>query len=186
MQVNGLPGGVARNICDALIRILPAQDVELVTVVGTDAPASALMDHWRQRGASTAGIRIQGMARTATVALAMQDGEIAAGVADTGIVEDKLGSAWISERLQANPQCRHVLLETNLHPETLCTMARQCWHNDLIVLVDPVSAAKAARCGSRNLHAWKSCPLLASNYTNIGRGMTASVPVQVRAVPALH
>lgn len=151
LQVNELPGGVARNISDACIRILPAKDIELVTIVGTDAAASTLLDHWRQRGASTAGIRIQAMARTATVALAMQDGEIAAGVADTGIVEDKLHSVWISERLQANPQCRYVLLEANLHPETLCIVARECWQKDLIVLVDPVSVTKALRWASPRL-----------------------------------
>ena len=146
-QVNEIPGGVARNICDAAIRMLPEKEVELVTVVGTDPAASALLDHWKQRGAPTAGIRIQTTARTATVTLVMQDGEIAAGVADTGIIE-KLQSSWIIERLQCNVLCRHVLLDANLHPETLSVVARTCWQKDLIVWVDPVSVTKALRWAS--------------------------------------
>eukprot|EP00892_Ulva_mutabilis_P006341 jgi/Ulvmu1/4079/UM019_0057.1 len=145
-QVNELPGGVARNICDALIRLLPPEDVELVAVVGSDAAALALVDAWRQRGASTAGIRMHVKARTATVALTMHDGEIVAGVADTGIVEEELSSEWITERMHANADCRIVLLDANLHHKTLSTMARDCWQKGRIVVVDPVSVTKAIRC----------------------------------------
>lgn len=168
VQVNEIPGGVARNICDAAIRMLPAKEVELVTVVGTDPAASALLDHWKQRGAPTAGIRIQTTARTATVALVMQDGEIAAGVADTGIIEEKLHSSWITERLQCNPLCRHVLLDANLHPETLSVMTRTCWQKDLIVWVDPVSVTKALRWApEHSVHTKKTSPSQPDSHCRI-------------------
>lgn len=147
MQIEQIPGGVARNICEAASRLLPTKGIELVSVVGTDAAGSALLDQWRQRGDTTAGIRIHPTAGTATVALVIEQGEIVAGVADTGVIEDSPSAwnSWLGERLQKNSSCRYILMDANLHADTLFAISQTCRQKGLVVLVDPVSMTKSLR-----------------------------------------
>lgn len=85
MQVSQQPGGVARNIADALSRLIPARSVKLVSVVGKDAAGSALLRLWdNHNGRSTSGILVHSECRTATVSTIMAGNEIHAGIADTG------------------------------------------------------------------------------------------------------
>lgn len=85
LQVSQQPGGVARNISYALSRLIPAQSLKLVSVVGKDAAGSALLRLWDNHNErSTSGILISASNRTATVATVMAGNEIYAGIADTG------------------------------------------------------------------------------------------------------
>lgn len=81
------PGGVARNIADALSCLIPGRSLKLVSVVGKDAAGSALLRLWdKHNERSTSGILVQSSCRTATVSTVMAGNEIYAGIADTGVL----------------------------------------------------------------------------------------------------
>jgi sugar/nucleoside kinase (ribokinase family) len=85
VQVSQQPGGVARNIADALSRLIPPRSLKLVSVVGKDAAGSALLRLWDNHNErSTSGILVRASSRTATVSTVMTGNEIYAGIADTG------------------------------------------------------------------------------------------------------
>jgi len=116
----------------------------LLSVVGDDAEGTALLRSLDAAALSRRGVCIVPGARTATVtAVFGSDGDIAAAVADCGLVESGLNDAWLRRFSRSLRSAPVVCADANLSDATLAALpallaGRPLW-------LEPVSVAKAAR-----------------------------------------
>ena len=98
-------------------------------------------------GLPTRGVRVVPGRRTASVAAVFgAGGDIAAAVADCGLVEEGLTCEWVSSfdaDIANAPAC---LLDANAAPATLAAAAALAAQYRTPLWLEPVSVAKAARC----------------------------------------
>ena len=98
-------------------------------------------------GLPTRGVRVVAGRRTASVAAVFgAGGDIAAAVADCGLVEEGLSREWVLrfEADVANAPC--LLLDANAAPAALAAAAALAAQHRTPLWLEPVSVAKAARC----------------------------------------
>lgn len=136
-KVRLVPGGVGRNVAEQIAR--HNQDVELMTVLGNDAFASALRQSCLDLhiGLSYA---IQSEEKSC-VYLAIHDaqGDMAVAINDMAAMQHLSPS-----RLQALPKDAFAacMLDANLDAQTL---EAACLHLEIPIVADPVSCEKALR-----------------------------------------
>lgn len=152
----------------------PNSGVMLITVLGRDAAGDALARHCAALGFPAAGLVRAGdsegtynssggstdssgsggtdssgasAARTATVSIVFdRGGEVAASVADVGVVEAHLTPALVA-RFEADvARARLVVIDGNLSEAAAAAAARAAAAGGAPVLFEPISAPKAARC----------------------------------------
>lgn len=141
------PGGVARNICEALGWLIGPERVKLISVVGQDPAASVLLQHWRSLNHAAETIRVS-TASTPTVSAVLDlDGELLACVADTAAVETDLSATWVRGclRLSTADAPALVLLDANMAADELEVVAQECSLHGVPVFFEPVSVPKSVR-----------------------------------------
>ncbi|KAL4448643.1 hypothetical protein ABPG75_005862 [Micractinium tetrahymenae] len=156
-RVTQSAGGVARNVAEALALLLrsggaPASRLPLlVSAVGDDLAGRALLLHWESLGLSTACIaRLPGGA-TPTVSVVFDlGGEVAACVADVGLLERELAplllrTAGVAAALAAAPV---LMLDGNLSEAALQEACCQAAAAGVPVWFEPVSVPKSTRAAS--------------------------------------
>ncbi|XP_024395996.1 pseudouridine kinase [Physcomitrium patens] len=137
-------GGVARNIAEnmALLGSLPF----LISVVGDDVAGESMLKHWKSLGLSTAGIRTCKGARTPVVSAVFDNqGELAAAVADTNLIEEKLTVEWIMKFKDDIQRATIIILDANLPPPALEATCKLAKETNVPIWFEPVSVAKSVR-----------------------------------------
>ena len=136
-RVRLMPGGVGRNVAEQIAR--HGHDVELMTVVGGDAFASALESSCRDLDI---GLRYAIRSEEAScVYLAVHDAQGDMAVAINDMAAMRLLDAGSVRRLPGD-RFSACMLDANLSPEALEAAAA---HFDIPLVADPVSCEKAQR-----------------------------------------
>jgi len=137
---------VARNIA-AVLALLELRSGRppplLVSCVGDDSAGAALLSSLAAAGLPARGVRVAPGGRTATVAAVFAgSGDIAAAIADCGLLESALTPLWLSRFAPELAAAPAVLLDMNASADALRSAAGlgcgRLW-------LEPVSVAKAAR-----------------------------------------
>ena len=135
-------GGVARNVAENLARL--GVPVALVSCVGDDAAAPALLAHAAAAGIDVAAVRRVAGATTAEyVAVLDPDGDLVLGVAAMDVMAEI--SADDVEAALAARRPAWVFLDCNLTAEALAGALAACRTAGVRVAVDAVSTPKAVR-----------------------------------------
>ena len=113
------PGGVGRNIAEAIARVAGGGGAPplLVSAVGADLPGDALIADCKNAGVDTRGVRRDGSLRTAVYAAMLEEeGELLSAVADMEVMDslsaDDFGG--FAPQIEAAPL---VVADANLSPE---------------------------------------------------------------------
>lgn len=147
-RVSGF-GGVARNVAENLARL--GADVALVSAVGRDFAAEALLAALRAAGVDTTGIARSAEHPTGTyIAIIDPDGELTIGVSDLAAVES-LGTDEIARMWPLVGAADFVFADCNLPPDALASLIATCGGAGLPLAIDVVSIPKSARLPA-NLH----------------------------------
>lgn len=140
VTTSATPGGVARNVAEALARL--GHKMSLFSAVGTDGDGDALL-----AGLSALSINVENVRRGDTptgsyTAVIAPDGNLVLGLADMEIY-DALGLDWAAAI--ANDLAAHAIwvVDANLPRETLAHLLAA--KGSARVFANPVSAAKADR-----------------------------------------
>jgi pseudouridine kinase len=141
-RVTLAPGGVARNIAHALVRL--GEPVRLMAAVADDIAGSLLLRHCTECGIDTRLVRRVPAPTGVYVATLAAGGDLMIGVSDMAATE-ALGPDAIAEIEAELRQAGCVVADANLRADTLVAMARLCAAALLPLVIEPVSVAKAAR-----------------------------------------
>jgi pseudouridine kinase len=142
-------GGVGRNIAENIARL--GTRAILVTSVGRDAAGETVLAE-----TAAAGVVLDHVLRTDSptgsyLALLDPDGELVGAVADMAATE-RLDSSAIDQVRDLIASASLVVVDGNLAPDTVGVVLDRAFAADVRVVVEPVSAPKAARL-SRHLTA---------------------------------
>lgn len=140
-RIRCAPGGVARNVAENLARL--GHDVRLLSAVGDDLYASALLEQTRRAGVDVQGCQVlAGLATATYLSLHGPDGDMALALNDMAILEQ-----LTPERLAAHAGLlRHAgaaLVDCNLPEQSLAWVVAQAGTTPLFA--EPVSAFKCRR-----------------------------------------
>ncbi|RLV50065.1 carbohydrate kinase [Nocardioides mangrovicus] len=131
-------GGVGRNVAENLARL--GAHTRLVAAVGDDAAGARILDLTQAAGVETVEVPWRGPTGSYT-AILDQDGSLLAGVADMAATEsislDHVPRRWLAD-------CAWLVLDGNLTAATLAHALRLAESWQIPVVLDPVSAPKAA------------------------------------------
>lgn len=136
------PGGVGRNVAENLARL--GTPVHLVAAVGHDFFGDALITTTQAAGVAVGLVR-RGPDPTGTYTAVLDDsGELVVAVADmTGT--DAISGADVEAAGELIAGAALLVLDANLAPATLAAVLDLAARASVPVVVDPVSAPKAAR-----------------------------------------
>jgi pseudouridine kinase len=166
--VRFLPGGVGRNIA-AVLALLGVQ-VELVTVLGSDANARALLDSCASAGIGTSFVKVvEDVPTSVYLAVMDREGDMHAAVNQMEIME-QLTPSWIDACADACEAADVIVLDANLPAETVSHIAQRFARKPLFA--DPVSTAKSLRLKPAlpHLHALKPNAIEAGALTGVDAG----------------
>lgn len=136
------PGGVARNVAEALARL--GCEVALFSIVGSDEAGRSLLEGLAEAGVETSGVTCSGRHPTgAYTAVLGPSGRLEFGLADMGIYEEA-NASWAREVARQLPGRRIWFMDANLPSEALSVLVGRK-PEGVTVLADPVSVAKAER-----------------------------------------
>ncbi|KAG0567638.1 hypothetical protein KC19_7G150400 [Ceratodon purpureus] len=143
-EVTFVRGGVARNVAENMA-LLGARPF-LISVIGDDVAGESMLNHWKSLGLSVEGIRrCTGITTPVVSAVFDKQGELAAAVADTYAIEERLTSEWIKKFEDIIKRAPIVMLDANLLPpamEAACSLAKEA---NVPIFFEPVSVAKSVR-----------------------------------------
>ena len=113
------PGGVGRNIAEAIARVAGSGDEPplLVSAVGADLPGDALIADCKNAGVDTRGVRRDDSRRTAVYAAMLEEeGELLSAVADMEVMDSLSADDFsgFAPQIDAAPL---VVADANLSPE---------------------------------------------------------------------
>ena len=135
-------GGVARNVAENLARL--GVPVALVSCVGDDAAAPALLAHAAAAGIDVAGVRrVDGATTAEYVAVLDPDGDLVLGVAAMDVL-DEITADDVAAAVDARRPA-WVFLDCNLTATALAGALAACRAAGVRVAVDAVSTPKAGR-----------------------------------------
>jgi pseudouridine kinase len=141
------PGGVARNVAEALARLgCPAAGcpVQLLAVVGDDPLGAAVLAQTRAAGVDTSGVLTRpGLSGLYLAALDL-DGELLHGLAAMALCES-LTPEDVAPWLARLPGAALLVLDANLPPAVLAALLAGARQHAVPALLDPVGVDKAAR-----------------------------------------
>lgn len=134
------PGGVGRNIAHNL-RLLGA-DVRLLTAFGEDLYGRQLASSCTELGIDlTCALWVPDKATSTYLYIADPTGDMALAVSDMEICKE-ISPAYLSRNLPLLTQAQVVVTDTNLPPESLEFLAKNC---TAPLFCDPVSTVKAEK-----------------------------------------
>ncbi|KAG2450845.1 hypothetical protein HYH02_004679 [Chlamydomonas schloesseri] len=146
--VRQVPGGVGRNMAEALSRLLPAAAPApvFISLVGDDTAGAFLTASLRRlRLDLTHMLTCQGAPTPCVSAVMDRGGEVAACVADVVAVETHLTPERLAESVDQIKQACLVLAEANLSAAALEYVCRTAAAARVPVFLEPVSVPKATR-----------------------------------------
>lgn len=147
MQVKQVPGGVGRNIAEA-VAALSATGCQpaMISVVGDDPAGSTLLAACKQQGIDVSGVTICTSKTTPTVSIIFDStGEVAACVADVKLLEQEMSSSVLHRQRQLIQGAGILVIDGNMAPaaaQTACSLASAA---QVPVYFEPVSAPKSIR-----------------------------------------
>eukprot|EP00878_Enallax_costatus_P045853 GHUV01055364.1.p1 GENE.GHUV01055364.1~~GHUV01055364.1.p1 ORF type:complete len:228 (+),score=79.21 GHUV01055364.1:2242-2925(+) len=156
-KVSQVAGGVGRNIAEAAHHLLHRQPqrahrpsqvlaVHLISILGCDAAADALMASFQQLGMHMSGIIHSGNCSTASVVTLLdRTGEVAASVADVAAAA-YITPGVVQQHASAIQQAQLLILDANFDAATLAAAAEIAAAAGVPVLFEPVSIPKSVRC----------------------------------------
>ncbi|GFR48532.1 hypothetical protein Agub_g10428, partial [Astrephomene gubernaculifera] len=147
-KVRQVPGGVGRNLAEALSGLLPPHRAAplFVSLVGDDTAGAALTASLRKLRLDLTHLVTHPGATTPCVSAVLdRTGEVAACVADVGAVEQLLTPGRLAACRQQIQQACMVLAEANLSSEALLYVSRTAALARVPVFLEPVSVPKATR-----------------------------------------
>ncbi|KAK8933740.1 hypothetical protein KSP39_PZI015326 [Platanthera zijinensis] len=146
-KVEYLSGGVARNVAECMTKL--GSKPFMISVVGFDMAGDLLLKFWESAELSTEGILKLKITTTPVVSnIFDRKGELFAAVASVCAVEKFLSPDWISKfghRIQSAPA---LMVDANLHPDSLEAACRIAFESGTPVWFEPVSVTKSARIAS--------------------------------------
>lgn len=143
-MVKYIGGGVARNIAECMAK-LGARPL-MISVVGNDIAGDFLLKYWRSAGLCTDGIlRVHDAATPVVSNVFDGSGELFAGVASVGAVENFLTPSWINQFYLHISTAPLLMLDANLPPQSLQAACKIAYESGVPVLFEPVSVAKSSR-----------------------------------------
>ena len=168
------PGGVAHNVASAIARL--GTPTRLLAALGDDAAGREIREALRECGVDTSLVVTSSHPTGRYAAILDPRGELAVAVADLRATE-ALGGPWLTGPIASLGSADLLVLEANLSAEALVEALNVAADVGARVIVDPVSAAKAARLG-RALGATPGRPpwLLTPNLDELGALLGAPVP----------
>ncbi len=135
-------GGVARNVAENLARL--GVDVALVSCVGDDIAAPALLAHAAAAGVDVSGVRrVPGSSTAEYVAVLTPSGELEIGVAAMDVLDRVVADDLTG--VLARRDAAWVFLDCNLTPQALAGCVATARTAGARVAADAVSTAKAVR-----------------------------------------
>ncbi len=169
-QIRLCPGGVARNVAEALARM--GAGVRLLSAVGEDA-----WGEWLVAATAAAGVDCSGVVRRPeqTGIYVTVNG---AGIADTAIIESVDPAAW---RAAAGTAAQLLVLDANLPASSLAAFAPAAERFALI----GTSPAKVGRLRRLLPRAWLICLTAAEAKALVGTEAPPAGEALARAVSAL-
>ncbi len=142
-QVRITMGGVARNIAENLSRL--GLHTVLLAVVARDPFGYQLVKHTGRAGVDVSHVRFQRDQRTAAyVALSDGEGNLAAGVDDTGILAE-LTPRYVYDRRRLFRDARMAVVDANIPVATAETVIRLAQKYEVPLCLDTVSFDLARR-----------------------------------------
>ncbi|BEJ12152.1 hypothetical protein CspHIS471_0206120 [Cutaneotrichosporon sp. HIS471] len=139
-------GGVGRNIAHAAQNLSPPGEIMLVSPLGMHAAHIDPLGQLLSLALQDAGLRTDGLVptpgRTAACSLVLENGDLAAGVADFTIAEE-LGAEAIEAALVHNPKL--VAFDCNLSSSAIAALLKATSARGIPTLCDPTSVPKLAR-----------------------------------------
>lgn len=136
------PGGVARNVAEALARL--DCPVQLLAVVGGDPLGAAVLAQTQAAGVDTSGVLTRPGVSGLYLAALDRSGELLHGLAAMTLTES-LTPADVAPWLARLPGAALLVLDANLPPAVVATLLAGARQQAVPVLLDPVGVAKAAR-----------------------------------------
>jgi pseudouridine-5'-phosphate glycosidase/pseudouridine kinase len=156
MQVKQVPGGVGRNIAEAVAALSVAGcQPAMISVVGDDPAGSTLLEACKRQGIDVSGVTICKGKTTPTASIIFDGtGEVAACVADVKLLDQEMTSSVMQQQRRLIQSAGMLVIDGNMVPATAqaaCHIARAA---QVQVYFEPVSAPKAVRW----LGCWLSTP----------------------------
>ncbi len=136
-------GGVARNVCENLVRL--GQNTTLLSVVGDDPSGHALVGHMKNCGADTSRVMFAGNVPTAEyVAILDNDSDLGIGVFDAS-VSDFLDIAYLQRNASLIASAEWVFVDCNVSADVLSWLVQEAAQSPCRLAFDTVSVSKARR-----------------------------------------
>ncbi|KAF0922255.1 hypothetical protein E2562_030028 [Oryza meyeriana var. granulata] len=143
-MVKYISGGVARNIAECIYKLETRPF--MISVVGNDMAGDFLLKYWRSAGLCTDGILQADDVTTPIVSNVFDgSGELIAGVASDGAVENFLSPSWIYQFCHHISTAPLLMLDANLSPESLEAACEIAHESGVPVFFEPVSLVKSSR-----------------------------------------
>ncbi|MFM7768734.1 MAG: carbohydrate kinase family protein [Bacteroidota bacterium] len=142
------PGGVARNIASHLARL--DHHVELISHIGNDTSGD-----WLFKKCTDAGIKMDLVVRTEQptgcfTAINQPNGELFVG-ASVSALETELTCEYLIGKSDILREARLIVLDCNLHPDTIHWILNFAQENKVPCIIEPVSVSKAKKLSHANL-----------------------------------
>ncbi|CEF40687.1 ribokinase-like domain-containing protein [Acetobacter senegalensis] len=136
-------GGVARNVCENLVRL--GGHTTLLAVVGDDASGHALVEYMKNCGTDTSRIKFATGAPTAEY-VAILDGEsnLGVGIFDASVA-DFLDVAYLQCNTSLIASTDWVFVDCNISADVLAWLVREARQYSCRLVFDTVSISKAQR-----------------------------------------
>lgn len=146
-KVEFLSGGVARNVVECMAKL--GSKPFMISVVGFDMAGDLLLKLWESAELSTEGIlKLKSITTPVVSNIFDGKGELFAGVASVGAVEKFLSPDWIWKFRNHIYSAPIVMVDANLHPDSLEAACRIAGESGTPVWFEPVSVTKSARIAS--------------------------------------
>ncbi|KAL6619968.1 hypothetical protein ACP70R_035107 [Stipagrostis hirtigluma subsp. patula] len=143
-MVKYVSGGVARNIAECMTKL--GTRPFMISVIGNDMAGDFLLKFWKSAGLCTEGIlQVHDVATPVVSNVFDGSGELVAGVASVGAVENFLIPNWIYSFRVHISNAPLLMLDANLSPESLKAACKMAYESGVPVLFEPVSMVKSLR-----------------------------------------
>jgi pseudouridine kinase len=161
------PGGVARNIAEVLAKLRPGHvGVRLLGAVGSDALGAGVLEATRAAGVDVSGV-LQLPGQTGLYLAVLDDvGELHLGLAAMGLTESltpDMTAPWLAEVAHA----QLMIIDANLPPQTVKVLLQRAQQAGVRVIIEPVSAPKAARLAQALSGDWHGAFLLTPDQAEL-------------------
>ncbi|XP_020693516.2 uncharacterized protein LOC110107581 isoform X2 [Dendrobium catenatum] len=146
-NIEYVSGGVARNVVECMTKL--GSKPFMISVVGFDMAGELLLKLWESAELPTEGLlKLKGISTPVVSNIFDCKGELFAGVASVHAVENFLSPDWIWKFKHYIYSAPILMVDANLHPESLEAACQIAAKYRTPVWFEPVSVTKSARIAS--------------------------------------